>query len=74
MSLTVSRYQFKGTTSLSVREFEKHGIEKKNAKDITLESEYKKLQELDIDNWENKRGPRPWEEDTIAANLPKTAK
>lgn len=31
-------------------------------REITLETEYEKLKELDIDNWEQKRGPRPWEE------------
>jgi cytochrome c oxidase assembly protein subunit 16 len=28
-------------------------------KEISLEQEYEKLKEVDIDNWENKRGPRP---------------
>lgn len=35
---------------------------KKTNDEITLEGEYEKLKELDIDNWEQKRGPRPWEE------------
>lgn len=30
--------------------------------EITLEGEYEKIKEMDIDNWEQKRGPRPWEE------------
>lgn len=30
--------------------------------EITLESEYEKIKEMDIDHWEQKRGPRPWEE------------
>ena len=34
----------------------------KNPEDVTLESEYEKVKKLDIDSWENKRGPRPWEE------------
>lgn len=30
---------------------------------IDLEEEYKRTNEkLDIEHWENKRGPRPWEE------------
>ena len=33
---------------------------------IDIEEEYRKMQEkLDIDHWENKRGPRPWEPDTL---------
>lgn len=31
-------------------------------KEVTLESTYEEIQKIDIDNWENKRGPRPWEE------------
>lgn len=31
------------------------------SKDVTLEAVYDDIQNLDIDNWENKRGPRPWE-------------
>ena len=30
--------------------------------DVTLETEFAKIQKIDIDNWEQKRGPRPWEE------------
>ncbi|XP_022088601.1 cytochrome c oxidase assembly protein COX16 homolog, mitochondrial-like [Acanthaster planci] len=29
---------------------------------ITIEGEYKKLQNEDIDTWHNIRGPRPWED------------
>lgn len=68
------RYQFAATRSLSAREFAKHGVEKKPASEITLEGEYEKLKQLDIDNWEQKRGPRPWEEDTLIANAPKAKK
>ena len=32
---------------------------------IDVEEEFRKMQQkLDIDNWENKRGPRPWEPET----------
>lgn len=51
---------------LDPRELKKYGIEMKKPGEVTLESEYEKLKELDIDNWENIRGPRPWEEDTLA--------
>lgn len=33
---------------------------------VDVDEEYKELMEkLDIDQWENKRGPRPWEEGTM---------
>lgn len=35
---------------------------KKPSDQITLEEEYEKVKEMDIENWEQKRGPRPWEE------------
>lgn len=35
---------------------------KKTSDQISLEEEYEKVKQMDIDNWEQKRGPRPWEE------------
>lgn len=35
---------------------------KKPNEEITLENEYEQYKQLDIDSWEQKRGPRPWEE------------
>ena len=36
---------------------------KKATKIVSLEEEYERTNEmLDIERWENKRGPRPWEE------------
>lgn len=35
------------------------GLHREN--EVTLEKTYEEIQKLDIDNWENKRGPRPWE-------------
>ena len=33
---------------------------------VDIVDEFKSMQEhLDIDNWENVRGPRPWEEDSV---------
>lgn len=29
---------------------------------ITLEDEYEKVKQMDIESWEQVRGPRPWEE------------
>jgi cytochrome c oxidase assembly protein subunit 16 len=35
----------------------------KKVKNVQIENEFKSLQDkLDINTWENKRGPRPWEE------------
>ncbi|XP_010141528.1 PREDICTED: cytochrome c oxidase assembly protein COX16 homolog, mitochondrial-like [Buceros rhinoceros silvestris] len=36
--------------------------EKLKQNTVTLESEYEKLEKLDLDNWDNIRGPRPWED------------
>ncbi|XP_013814993.2 cytochrome c oxidase assembly protein COX16 homolog, mitochondrial [Apteryx mantelli] len=36
--------------------------EKLKQNNVTLESEYKKLEKSDLDNWENIRGPRLWED------------
>lgn len=42
-----------------------HGIEMRRPEEVTLEKEYERtMAALDLDNWENKRGPRPWEENT----------
>lgn len=56
------RYQFSQVKGVSREEAEKMGLHK--AKDVTLEDTYEEIQKLDIDNWENKRGPRPWEPTT----------
>ncbi|KAK6479261.1 cytochrome c oxidase assembly protein COX16-like protein [Huso huso] len=29
---------------------------------VTLETEYEKLKELNLEDWRNIRGPRPWED------------
>ncbi|XP_063383143.1 cytochrome c oxidase assembly protein COX16 homolog, mitochondrial [Cydia fagiglandana] len=60
---TQIRYQFSQVKGVSKAEAEKMGLNK--AKDVTLEGTYDEIQKLDIDNWENKRGPRPWEPDTV---------
>ncbi|XP_021258854.1 cytochrome c oxidase assembly protein COX16 homolog, mitochondrial isoform X3 [Numida meleagris] len=36
--------------------------EKLKQNNVTLESEYKKLEKSDLDNWENIRGPQLWED------------
>ncbi|KAF6208575.1 hypothetical protein GE061_017033 [Apolygus lucorum] len=56
------RYQYSKRVVLTPEEAAKFGIEMKRPEEVTLESEYEKIKKLDIDNWENVRGPRPWEE------------
>ncbi|CAH1637363.1 unnamed protein product [Spodoptera littoralis] len=56
---TQIRYQFSKVKGVSKEEAAKMGLNKD--KNVTLEQTYDEIQKLDIDNWENKRGPRPWE-------------
>ncbi|XP_032514267.1 cytochrome c oxidase assembly protein COX16 homolog, mitochondrial [Danaus plexippus] len=56
---TQIRYQFSAVKGVSKEEAEKMGLHRE--KEVTLESAYEDIKKLDIDNWENKRGPRPWE-------------
>ncbi|XP_039491140.1 cytochrome c oxidase assembly protein COX16 homolog, mitochondrial [Drosophila santomea] len=65
------RYQYAKKQPVTPEEMKKYGVNMKNRKDVTLESEYDKVKSVDIDNWENKRGPRPWEEQE---SQPSTAK
>jgi cytochrome c oxidase assembly protein subunit 16 len=58
----LSRYQFSKQQALKPEDFEEHGITVKKTGEVTLETEFEKIQTLDIDNWSNIRGPRPWEE------------
>ncbi|KAF7278463.1 cytochrome c oxidase assembly protein COX16 homolog l(3)neo43 [Rhynchophorus ferrugineus] len=59
---TQLRYQFSKVSPINAEEAKKYGIDMKKPGEVTLESEYEKLKQLDIDNWEQVRGPRPWEE------------
>ncbi|CAD6991311.1 unnamed protein product [Ceratitis capitata] len=56
------RYQFSRKKPVTPDEMEKYGVTMKKAEEVTLDSEYEKIKGLNIDEWENKRGPRPWEE------------
>ncbi|KAK8383920.1 hypothetical protein O3P69_015983 [Scylla paramamosain] len=56
------RYDFRTRRTISKEDAEKVGIKMKDAKEVTLESEYEKIAQIDTSNWENVRGPRPWEE------------
>lgn len=39
----------------------------KKPEEVTLETEYAKVKDIDIESWENIRGPRPWEDGTTPA-------
>ncbi|XP_028040128.1 cytochrome c oxidase assembly protein COX16 homolog, mitochondrial [Bombyx mandarina] len=56
---TQIRYQFSQVKGVSKEEAEKMGLHRE--KTVSLDTAYEEIQKLDIDNWENKRGPRPWE-------------
>ncbi|KAF2354913.1 Cytochrome c oxidase assembly protein COX16 [Trinorchestia longiramus] len=56
------RYDYRSQKRLDREEVRALGIEVKSLSDVTLDSEYKRVAELDLDTWENKRGPRPWED------------
>lgn len=56
------RYTYSKKTSLIPDSMEKHGVAMKASGEVTIDDEYEKLRALNIDNWEQKRGPRPWEE------------
>ena len=53
------RYEFRRNELLKEENLSKLGIKKKK---VTLEDEFEKIKKLDINSWENIRGPRPWEE------------
>jgi len=56
------RYDHRAQKTLNREEVEEMGIKMKPASETTMEKEFKRMQAMDIDTWENKRGPRPWEE------------
>lgn len=58
------RYKYRKVSQASEKDLEEMGINmKRSNEEITLETEYEKVKEtLDIENWEQVRGPRPWEE------------
>ncbi|XP_015185946.1 PREDICTED: cytochrome c oxidase assembly protein COX16 homolog, mitochondrial [Polistes dominula] len=58
---TQLRYTYRQQTAYYT-EAKKLGIEVKKPGEVTLESEYEKVKQMNIDNWKNVRIPRPWEE------------
>ncbi|BFF89343.1 cytochrome c oxidase assembly protein COX16 homolog mitochondrial [Drosophila madeirensis] len=64
------RYQYSKKQPVTPDEMKKYGVSMKKRQEVTLETEYDKVKTVNIDEWENKRGPRPWEEE----GLPSPAK
>ncbi|XP_054278130.1 cytochrome c oxidase assembly protein COX16 homolog, mitochondrial [Macrosteles quadrilineatus] len=56
------RYEY-SSTQRNLKPEEIEGLKNlKKPGEVTLEKEYEKMKEMDIDTWTNKRGPRPWED------------
>lgn len=60
------RYTFSKKKTIRPDELESVGVKMKESGDVTLETEYEKIKEIDIEHWDNIRGPRPWEEQAKA--------
>lgn len=58
---TELRYIYKNTKYID-KDLKSRGILTKPPEEITLEKEYENLQKVDLDNWENIRIERPWDE------------
>ncbi|XP_037896640.1 cytochrome c oxidase assembly protein COX16 homolog, mitochondrial [Glossina fuscipes] len=56
------RYKYSRQQTITPEEMELIGVNMKKPEDVTIEREFEKITKLDIENWENIRGPRPWEE------------
>ncbi|KAJ6636710.1 Cytochrome c oxidase assembly protein COX16 like, mitochondrial [Pseudolycoriella hygida] len=55
------KFKYFRNTSVSPEVMAKYGIDMKKKGEVTLETEFEKVKQIDIDNWTNIRGPRPWE-------------
>lgn len=45
---------------------EEFGVPMKKPEEVTIEKVYEKVKVMNLDDWENKRGPRPWEDNLNA--------
>ncbi|XP_001359901.2 cytochrome c oxidase assembly protein COX16 homolog, mitochondrial [Drosophila miranda] len=61
------RYQYSKKQPVTPDEMKKYGVNMKKRQEVTLETEYDKVRAVNIDEWENKRGPRPWEEEGLSS-------
>lgn len=55
-NLSRSRYVYSKKLTVSPDALEKIGIKMKNPEEVTLETEYEKIKNIDIDDWEMVRG------------------
>lgn len=49
------RYEYSTKSTISADELEKEGIFMKKPGEVTLETEYEKVKNLDLDNWDSVR-------------------
>lgn len=56
------RFKYFRNADVSAEDMAKYGVTMKKKGEVTLETEFDKVEKIDIDNWTNIRGPRPWEE------------
>lgn len=49
------RYEYSNKSTISAEDLEKEGISMKKPGEVTLETEYEKVKNIDIDNWESVR-------------------
>nr|CAG4643876.1 EOG090X04DO [Lepidurus arcticus] len=60
---TELRYRFRSRQPVTEDEAKQYGIQMKKKEEVNLENVYETIKNVDIEHWENKRGPRPWESD-----------
>lgn len=57
---TALKYKYRAVETINLREeAKKIGVPVRKLEETTLEAQYELLKNQDIDNWENKRVPRP---------------
>lgn len=57
-----NRYEYSKRKFMTYDEAEKLGIQMKKPGEVSVEKEFEKIKEIDINNWEQVRIPRPWDE------------
>ncbi|OQR73685.1 cytochrome c oxidase assembly protein COX16 -like protein, partial [Tropilaelaps mercedesae] len=67
---TSLRYEFTKVTRITPEKAAEYGLKKKEAKDVNIDMIYEEdIKKLDTENWENIRGPRPWENDGTSTEI-----
>ncbi|KAF0297883.1 hypothetical protein FJT64_004746 [Amphibalanus amphitrite] len=62
-------YLYRRQRPIEPDEAAKYGIRMKNKEEVRLDKQYEEVKQVEIDSWENKRGPRPWEESAAMDEL-----